>query len=125
LKPSKITMTLLAVALVFLAVSAVRADETETSPALAPEQSAPALDTPGMSCSSDEALSVPGTGQEPLPMGPQDCGACSTDGCAGALRGSLCWTGGVMGWGYCDLYTGGNRCPTGGWECSCGTGPIP
>ena len=51
------------------------------------------------------------------------CGSCSSSNCNGALRGQPCWTG--SGWGHCNIYSGGYRCSTGGWECQCGTGPLP
>lgn len=51
------------------------------------------------------------------------CGSCSSSNCRGALRGQSCWTG--SGWGNCNIYSGGYRCSTGGWECQCGTGPLP
>lgn len=54
------------------------------------------------------------------------CGSCSTSNCRGANRGQMCWTGGVNGqWGNCNIYSGGNICDTGGWECQCGVGPLP
>lgn len=54
------------------------------------------------------------------------CGACSSAQCQGANRGQMCWTGGVHGqWGHCNIYSGGNICDTGGWECQCGVGPLP
>lgn len=51
------------------------------------------------------------------------CGACSSSNCKGAIRGQACWTG--SGWGNCNIYSGGYRCSTGGWECDCGVGPLP
>jgi hypothetical protein len=54
---------------------------------------------------------------------PNSCGSCSSSNCKGAIRGQACWTG--SGWGYCNIYSGGFRCPTGGWECDCGVGPLP
>ncbi len=54
---------------------------------------------------------------------PNSCGSCSSSNCKGALRGQACWTG--SGWGWCNIYSGGFRCSTGGWECQCGTGPLP
>jgi len=125
MKLTKLTMNLLVVALLLATATAVRAAETGTAPTLDTAQQAPALESPDTSCSTDGQSLVAVDGQEPVPMAFNTCGSCSTDGCAGALRGSLCWTGTAQGWGYCDLYTGGNRCPSGGWECSCGTGPIP
>jgi len=55
----------------------------------------------------------------------QTCGACSTSNCQGALRGQICYLGGSQVWGNCNIYSGGYRCSTGGWECQCGTGPLP
>ena len=56
-------------------------------------------------------------------LAPQSCGSCSSANCNGAIRGQMCWTG--SGWGNCNIYSGGYRCSTGGWECQCGTGPLP
>ena len=59
-------------------------------------------------------------------LAPNSCGACSTPNCNGALRGQMCWLGGIQGgWGHCNIYSGGYRCDTGGWECQCGVGPLP
>lgn len=59
-------------------------------------------------------------------LAPNSCGACSTPNCNGALRGQMCWLGGIQGgWGHCNIYSGGYRCETGGWECQCGVGPLP
>lgn len=125
MKLTKLTMNLLAVALLLVTASAVRAAETGTAPKLDTAQQAPALESSGTSCSTDGQSLVAADGQEPVPMAFNTCGSCSTDGCAGALRGSLCYTGTPQGWGYCDIYEGSNLCPRGGLDCSCGTGPIP
>lgn len=62
---------------------------------------------------------------EPTPAA-INCGACSTPNCQGAARGQRCHLGPIIGgWGWCNIYSGGFMCPTGGWECSCGTGPLP
>lgn len=129
MKLTKLTMYLFAVALLLVTVSAVRAADTtsapDPAPALETAQQAPVLGNSGQSCDADSQPLVSVGGQEAVPMAFNTCGSCSFDGCAGARRYSLCWTGRVEGWGYCDMYTGGNLCPSGGLECSCGTGPIP
>ena len=51
------------------------------------------------------------------------CGSCSSSNCRGAYRGQPCWTG--SGWGNCNIYSGGFICSSGGWECSCASGPLP
>lgn len=55
-----------------------------------------------------------------------NCGACSSSNCVGVPRGTRCHLGPFIGGsGWCNIYSGGFMCPTGGWECSCGTGPLP
>lgn len=82
-----------------------------------------ALATPTVDCEAEAAVAAVVGSQEGTPAGGQTCGACSSPNCNGATRGQLCNYGG--GWGNCNIYSGGYMCSTGGWECQCGTGPLP
>lgn len=56
----------------------------------------------------------------------QMCGLCSSDPCKNVPRAQRCWKPGISGgWGWCNIYSGGNFCEEGGWECQCGSGPLP
>lgn len=56
----------------------------------------------------------------------QMCGTCSSDPCKNVPRAQRCWKPGISGgWGWCNIYSGGNICEEGGWECQCGSGPLP
>ncbi|MCB1057120.1 MAG: hypothetical protein KDD11_16580 [Acidobacteria bacterium] len=127
---------LLVAGLFFATVSMAGAATPESSPAVAPPApAAPAADsleaTPlvsvASSCQADgQSLIATGTPDAAPLAGPgQTCGSCSTGGCAGATRGRACYLGSGYGWGNCNIYSGGYLCPTGGWECQCGQGPLP
>lgn len=56
----------------------------------------------------------------------QMCGLCSNDPCKNVPRAQRCWKPGISGgWGWCNIYSGGYLCEEGGWECQCGSGPLP
>lgn len=83
------------------------------------------LATPESNC--EPALDLPAMlgGPEPTPAA-INCGACSSSNCVGVPRGTRCHLGPIIGgWGWCNIYSGGYMCPSGGWECQCGTGPLP
>lgn len=135
----KVATTLL-IAGVLLAAASFGADNPAASPEAASPEITPAPQAQPPELVKDEALATPAgdceaTGdaliasglQEPEPVpAAQTCGACSSSNCIGAPRGQACWLGGTQGgWGNCNIYSGGNRCSTGGWECQCGTGPLP
>lgn len=112
----------------------------EENPAPAPEVTLPSADLPEGTVLAS-ALVAPSSkteadcGESTSPFVPMNwatssqlklnCGACSSSNCVGAPRGQMCWVGGGFGWGHCNIYTGGEICPTGGWECTCGIGPLP
>jgi hypothetical protein len=54
----------------------------------------------------------------------QFCGSCSEAICRGAIRGSSCRISTGV-WGHCNIFSGGFRCATGGWDCQCRTGDLP
>lgn len=119
---------LLAVLLVAPAAAAL-AD----APVVSPEPQPPAspapvteedLFSPAADCDPAAEAVTPIEGQETL-FATGTCGSCSSSNCVGAPRGQICHLGSGMGWGNCNIYSGGYRCSTGGWECSCGTGPLP
>lgn len=80
---------------------------------------------PEAQCEQPGSLFVPMAWQTSAQALPRNCGACSSSNCVGAPRGQMCWVGGGFGWGNCNIYSGGYVCPTGGWECACGIGPLP
>lgn len=128
----KLTTTLLIAGLFLVTATAATAGEAEaTQAALAVEAPSATLQpfgvdavvAPGANCGDAPDALTSVDGQEPIPT-VGTCGSCSTDGCAGAPRGQICalpWGG----WGNCNIYSGGYRCSTGGWECQCGSGGLP
>lgn len=113
------------------AAVAQAAAEAPAVPASPAEADAPVLLTSQSSLESncDQAASPPLfqlAFEKPVAGLAINCGPCSQSQCRGARIGQICWTGGVNGhWGNCNLYTGGNFCEEGGWECQCGSGPLP
>ena len=89
--------------------------------------SAEAAFPPALEVGCGEALSFSpmAAWKEEAGLAPQSCGSCSSSGCRGAIRGQQCYLGSGQGWGNCNIYSGGYRCSTGGWECQCGSGPLP
>jgi hypothetical protein len=80
--------------------------------------------TGGCEPSAESAVAVEGQGPLAL-MGPLDCGACSASVCLYAPIGQTCYVPGPKGgWGNCNTYNDAGFCPTGGFQCSCGSGPI-
>lgn len=78
-----------------------------------------ALSTQASSCALSQ---LPALNPAPSPRIVQ-CGQCSDTGCQGASFGEFCaYRNGA--YYYCNIITGG-RCSTGGWDCTCWTGPIP
>jgi hypothetical protein len=138
MKRTKLTLNLLAVALLLVAASAAGAAEQQSSPDLestveAAQQAptdldaTPAVDapvTPSGSCDAEAQPLLDLEGQDPIPTTIY-CGPCSTGGCAGAERGRLCYLGGGQGWGNCNIFSGGYMCPEGGWDCQCSGGVLP
>ena len=124
----RVAATVLITGLLLAAPAVGRAEEPATEPeTVSSSQVLPAelvdepeLFTPAADCQSaaDPALAI-GL-PEPAPMA-QNCGSCSTSPCKGVPRGTRC---GSPGW-WCNIYSGGFMCPTGGWECQCGHGPLP
>ena len=54
------------------------------------------------------------------------CGDCSEPICVGLDRGYVCVVGGPNGFtGRCDIFSGAPRCGPSGFDCQCGTGPLP
>ena len=126
------TLVLSSVLLVSLAAAAGAAETASAPlPAAAADlpaaaEAVPATVTPAGNC--DRAAAAPlyrSAVEKDSDALAATCGTCSAAGCSGAPRGQMCWTGGIHGqWGRCNVYSG-NSCPAGGWECACGTGPIP
>lgn len=128
----KLVGSLLAAALVMALAPAAAAVEPPAadlqSPAAAPAQAERtiALDdlfaAPGDCAPADAVAPLAAEGEAKLAIG--SCGACSDPICQGALRGQGCgWDSG--GQKHCNIFSGGFRCPTGGWECQCQSGPLP
>jgi hypothetical protein len=132
-EPMKVARTILLTALLLATASAVRAAEaTAPAPGVAPQSQAPASEflagelfgAPASDCGTFVDPMRGSGGQDPIPAA-QICGSCSTPNCSGAIRGQICSLGSGQGFGNCNIYSGGFRCPTGGWECQCGSGPLP
>ena len=136
------TIAVLAVALIAVPASAGSLDEpaeaTTADLAAAPraEAAVPAdlslLGEPAVSSSSDcnpeLAAALAGSEGDPSRVGLPNCGACSDPQCQGSPRGTFCWAGSPWnnGPGNCNIYSGGFICsPGGGWDCQCGSGPLP
>lgn len=115
---------LLAAVVLSLTFSAT-ADETSTLDPLSSALFLDTLATPGQPC--EPSIDLPFAVNSPEPMqAAGNCGACSSSDCVGKPRGSLCYLGLPQGgYGGCNIYSGGYKCPTGGWHCECGTGPLP
>lgn len=132
----KIVMTLVVAGLLVVTASAVSAATNDTAQAPTATASAQAVPTAptllvGESlvsnltggCGADHQLGA-GT-PEPTETAAGFCGACSLHNCAGLQRGTSC-TNPMTGLkGFCNIYSGGFKCSTGGWECECGSGPLP
>lgn len=127
----KLTTTLLVAGLLFATAPAIGAAEENTPvPETAPPSQASPSELVGAeglagvagSCEATGAPLLAGDGQDATPTDTQYCGACSTSNCNGAARGQMCWTGSA--WGNCNIFSGGFRCSTGGWECQCSTGDL-
>jgi hypothetical protein len=132
----KIATTLVVTGLLLITASAVSAatnDSAQAPTATAPAQSGQTLlvgdslvSNLSGNCGADANQQIAAGTAEPTPQGPlQFCGSCSTGGCAGRERGSICYLGGPVTWGHCNIYSGGYLCSTGSWECQCGYGPLP
>jgi len=147
----KVAMTLLIAGFLLVTVSVSGADNPAASPAAASVEAGPeaaptpqalpaelqekgTFASPAGGCDPAIASGLQatpfdppkGTLQEPDPVpAAQTCGACSSSNCVGAPRGQSCYLGSGQGWGHCNIYSGGFMCPTGGWECQCGSGPLP
>lgn len=75
-------------------------------------------------CAVDSApLFQAGLG-EATPLAVQTCGSCSAPQCRGAIRGSGCKISTGV-WGHCNTFSGAVMCPTGRFNCQCGTGDLP
>ena len=117
-----------------LSLAAVASAAETTAPATTDAQAAveltaaqpevaTAVTTPNCDASTDSPLFQTAFDKGAASLG-QTCGSCSTSNCRGALRGQMCWINGY-GWGHCNIFSGGNICSTGGWECQCGAGDLP
>ncbi len=131
----KLATTLLLAGLLVAAASALSAadqpatpDLQQTAQASTPAVGSPAVAAPSASATGCDPAAAP---LVPLPVAQAGvsasslaCGSCSDANCVGAPRGQICNLSGG-GWGHCNIFSGGNLCSTGGWECQCEAGPLP
>jgi len=126
MKRTTLTINLLVVALLLVATSAGAAAEQQTSSDLVETPAVQVPVTPSGSCNPnpDAQPLLDIEGQDPIPT-TQNCGFCSTGGCAGAELGQLCYLSGQGSFGHCNTFTSNFMCTEGGLDCQCSDGAIP